>query len=102
MQRPRCPIWIAGVTPNTAGPRRVARHGVEGLALVGGGVWTPQHVIDALAAGGLDAGTVDVALVGDTHDDPAALASAGATWCIPEIGPGATAAEALRLAATTP
>ena len=33
-------------------------------------------------------GSLDVALVGGTHPDPAALAAAGATWCIPEILPG--------------
>ncbi len=102
VQRPRCPIWIAGVAPHRAGPRRVARHSLEGLALVGGGVWTPQRVTDSLAAGGLAPGSIDVALVGGTHPDPAGLAAAGATWCVPEIEPGATAADALRLSATTP
>jgi hypothetical protein len=38
-------------------------------------------------------------LVGGTHHDPAALAAAGATWGVTELGPGATAADAHRLAA---
>jgi alkanesulfonate monooxygenase SsuD/methylene tetrahydromethanopterin reductase-like flavin-dependent oxidoreductase (luciferase family) len=102
VQQPRLPIWIAGLAGLTAGPRRVARHGVEGLALVGAEAWEPEHVTAALAAGGLAAGAVDVALVGATHPDPTALAAAGATWCVPEILPGATAADALALAATRP
>jgi alkanesulfonate monooxygenase SsuD/methylene tetrahydromethanopterin reductase-like flavin-dependent oxidoreductase (luciferase family) len=102
VQSPRVPIWIAGVTRYTAGPRRVARHGLEGLALVGGGDWSPATVAAALAAGGLEAGSLDVALVGDAHPQPGALEAAGATWCIPEILPGATAADALTRAASRP
>ena len=98
VQRPRVPIWIAGRAALTAGPRRVRRHGLDGLALVDADVWTPEHVTTALQAGDLTAGTLDVALVGGTHPDPAALEAAGATWCFPEILPGATAAEALALA----
>lgn len=101
-QAPRVPIWIAGVTRYTAGPRRVARHGLEGLALVGGGDWSPATVTAALAAGGHEPGSLDVALVGGTHPDPAALEAAGATWCIPEIDPGESAAAALSRAATRP
>ena len=105
--RPACssrasPIWIAGVTQYTAGPRRVARHGLEGLALVGDDEWSPATVTTALAAGGLEPGSLDVALVGGTHPDPAALEAAGATWCMPEIVPGETAAAALRRAAAPP
>ena len=37
-----------------------------------------------------------------THPDPAALADAGATWCVVERGPGTTLAEAQRLAASRP
>ena len=95
VQRPRVPIWIAGKVAFTAGARRVRRHGVEGLALVGAPTWTPQLVAGALAAGGLEPGSVEVALVGGTHPDPDGLAAAGATWCLPEILPGATAADAL-------
>jgi len=102
VQAPRVPIWIAGVTRYTAGPRRVARHGLEGLALVGEEEWTPDAVTAALAGGGLTAGALDVALVGGAHPDPVALAAAGATWCIPEILPGATAAEALSRAVSPP
>ena len=102
VQSPRVPIWIAGVTQYTAGPRRVARHGLEGLALVGGGDWSPAAVTAALASGGLVPGSLDVALVGGTHSDPLALEAAGATWCIPEIYPGETAAAALSRAATRP
>ena len=67
-----------------------------------GGAWTPEHVTTALAAGDLTAGEIDVALVGGTHPDPDALSAAGATWCFPEILPGATAAEALAVATTPP
>ncbi len=102
VQRPRVPIWIAGRAGLVAGPRRVGRHGLEGLALVGADAWTPEHVTSALHAGTLTAGTVDVALVGGSHSDPMALATSGATWCIPEILPGATAADALTAAATPP
>ena len=98
----RVPIWVAGRAGLSAGPRRVVRHGVEGLALVGVEDWTPEHVTDALHAGSLTGGSVDVVLVGGTHPDPDALARVGATWCMPEILPGATAAEALAAAATPP
>jgi alkanesulfonate monooxygenase SsuD/methylene tetrahydromethanopterin reductase-like flavin-dependent oxidoreductase (luciferase family) len=102
VQQPRVPIWVAGKVGFSAGPRRVRRHAVEGLTLVGADPWTPEHVTTALQAGDLDAGEVDVALVGGTHLDPAVLAAAGATWCIPEILPGATAAEARTVAGTPP
>jgi alkanesulfonate monooxygenase SsuD/methylene tetrahydromethanopterin reductase-like flavin-dependent oxidoreductase (luciferase family) len=102
VRQPRVPIWVAGRAGLSAGPRRVARHRLEGLALVGGDEWQPAHLIDALAAGGLTAGEVELVLVGGTHPDPPALAAAGATWCMPEILPGATAAEALTLAMTRP
>ena len=72
------------------------------LALVGAESWTPEHVTTALSAGNLAAGAIDVALVGGSHPDPEALHAAGATWCIPEILPGATAGEALAIAATPP
>ncbi len=102
VQSPRVPIWVAGTAGRTAGPRRVSRHGVEGLALVGVDTWTPDHVTDALRAGSLTSGAVDVVLVGGVHPDPDALEAAGATWCVPEILPGATAAEALAAASTSP
>ena len=102
VQQPRVPIWIAGRAPLSAGPRRVRRHGVEGLAVVGADEWTPDHVRRALDAGDLNADELDVALVGVTHPAPGELAAAGATWCFPEILPGATAADALALASTPP
>jgi alkanesulfonate monooxygenase SsuD/methylene tetrahydromethanopterin reductase-like flavin-dependent oxidoreductase (luciferase family) len=102
VQQPRVPIWIAGRAARSAGPRRVRRHGLEGLALVDADVWTPEHVTIALANGDLTAGEIDVALVGGTHPDPETLAAAGVTWCFPEILPGTTAAEALAIAATPP
>jgi alkanesulfonate monooxygenase SsuD/methylene tetrahydromethanopterin reductase-like flavin-dependent oxidoreductase (luciferase family) len=95
VQQPRVPIWIAGKVGRSAGPRRVRRHDVEGLALVGAATWSPELVETALQAGGLAVGDVDVALVGGVHPDPGALAEVGATWCIPEILPGASAADAL-------
>jgi alkanesulfonate monooxygenase SsuD/methylene tetrahydromethanopterin reductase-like flavin-dependent oxidoreductase (luciferase family) len=102
VQQPRVPIWIAGRAGLSAGPRRVRRHGLEGLALVGAESWTPEDVTAALLAGDLAAGTLDVALVGGTHPDREGLEAAGATWCFPEILPGATAADALAMAATPP
>ena len=102
VQQPRVPIWIAGRAALSAGPRRVRRHGLEGLALVDADAWTPEHITNALRAGDLVAGEIDVALVGGTHPDPEALGAAGATWCFPEILPGATAGEALATAATSP
>jgi alkanesulfonate monooxygenase SsuD/methylene tetrahydromethanopterin reductase-like flavin-dependent oxidoreductase (luciferase family) len=102
VQRPRVPIWIAGTARYTAGPRRVRRHGVEGLALVGADTWSPDDVTSALQAGGLPVGEIDLALVGGTHPDSPALAAAGATWCIPEIPPGTTASDAKALARTSP
>jgi hypothetical protein len=102
VQQPRVPIWIAGRTGRSAGPRRVRRHRVEGLALVDADFWTPQHVTTALSAGDLAAGDIDVVLVGGSHPDAEQLAEAGATWCVPEILPGATAAEALAIAAAPP
>jgi alkanesulfonate monooxygenase SsuD/methylene tetrahydromethanopterin reductase-like flavin-dependent oxidoreductase (luciferase family) len=102
VQQPRVPIWVAGRAALTAGPRRVRRHGLEGLALVDADVWTPEHVTTALRAGDLTAGTLDVALVGGTHPDADALSAAGATWCFPEILPGATAADALAIAGAPP
>ena len=102
VQQPRVPIWIAGRAGLTAGPRRIRRHGLEGLALVGADVWTPEHITTALRAGDLTAGEVEVALVGGTHPDGEALSAAGATWCVPEILPGATAADVLAVADRPP
>jgi hypothetical protein len=102
VQQPRVPIWIAGTAKYTAGPRRVHRHGVEGLALVGASTWSPDIVTTALQGGGLSAGEIDLALVGGAHPDSHALAEVGATWCIPEILPDATASDAKALASTSP
>jgi alkanesulfonate monooxygenase SsuD/methylene tetrahydromethanopterin reductase-like flavin-dependent oxidoreductase (luciferase family) len=102
VQQPRVPIWIAGRAGLGAGPRRVRRHRVEGLALVGADSWTSRHVATALSAADLTAGEIDVALVGGSHRDSDALGAAGATWCLPEILPGATAAEALAIATAPP
>jgi alkanesulfonate monooxygenase SsuD/methylene tetrahydromethanopterin reductase-like flavin-dependent oxidoreductase (luciferase family) len=102
VRQPRLPIWIAGRAGLTAGPRRVARHDLEGLALVRDDAWSPADVTAALVAGDLVAGAVDVVLVGGAHPDPVALAAAGATWCMPEILPGATGADALTAAAGIP
>jgi alkanesulfonate monooxygenase SsuD/methylene tetrahydromethanopterin reductase-like flavin-dependent oxidoreductase (luciferase family) len=102
VQQPRVPMWIAAKTGFPAGPRRVRRHGLEGLALVGADAWTPELVSTALEAGDLAAGEIDVALVGGTYPDPEALGAAGATWCFPEILPGATAIDALARATAPP
>ena len=56
-----------------------------------------------LGAGSLTAGTIDVVLVGGSHPRPDALAAVGrATWCLPEILPGATMVEAMDIAGTPP
>jgi alkanesulfonate monooxygenase SsuD/methylene tetrahydromethanopterin reductase-like flavin-dependent oxidoreductase (luciferase family) len=102
VQRPRVPMWIAGRAGLSAGPRRVGRHRLEGLALVDADIWTPEHVTAALRAGGLAPGEIDVALVGGAHPDTDELGAAGATWCFPEVLPGATAADAMAMAATPP
>ncbi|MGD9997142.1 MAG: LLM class flavin-dependent oxidoreductase [Ilumatobacteraceae bacterium] len=102
VQRPRVPIWIAGRAAFAAGPRRVARHHLEGLALVDVETWSPDDVTRALDAAQLAPGSIDVALVGGAHPDPSGLEAAGATWCIPEILPGSTAADAMAVAATRP
>ena len=102
VQRPRCPIWVAATMPQSAGPRRAARHGVEGVAAVGVEEWTPEHVRDILTAGDFESGAIDIVLVGGTHPDAAALAEAGATWGVREVMPGASAAEALARASTPP
>ena len=65
----RAPIWIAGVTQYTAGPRRVARHGLEGLALVGEDAWSPATVRRRSPRADWRPGRLDVALVGGTHPD---------------------------------
>lgn len=102
VQRPRCPIWVAGRSGRSAGSRRAVRHGLEGIALVGREEWTPQDIAEALAAGSFAPGAIDVALVGGTHPDPEALAAAGATWAVPEVLPGTSGAEAVRRASTQP
>ncbi|MET0323694.1 MAG: LLM class flavin-dependent oxidoreductase [Ilumatobacteraceae bacterium] len=101
-QRPRVPIWVAGRVGRGAGPRRLARHGLEGLALLGGDPWTPADVAAAVASSGRQPGEIDVVLTGGGYPDPAALAEAGATWCVVERGPGTTQAEAQRVAASRP
>jgi alkanesulfonate monooxygenase SsuD/methylene tetrahydromethanopterin reductase-like flavin-dependent oxidoreductase (luciferase family) len=102
VQHPRVPIWIAARKGFRAGPRRVARLRLDGLALVDAESWSPTHVAGALTGGGLTAGSLDVVLVGGRHPDPDALAAAGATWCMPEILPGATAADAVSTASRAP
>ncbi|MDQ3738060.1 MAG: LLM class flavin-dependent oxidoreductase [Actinomycetota bacterium] len=102
-QRPRCPIWVAGSAGRVAGPRRAGRHALEGVAIVGGGEWRPQHVAEARAAAsvhGLD--ELEVVLVGGTHDEHGTLEVAGATWLIPEVLPGTTVAVATARASAGP
>ena len=101
-RRPRLPVWVAGTLGHRAGPRRVARFGLEGLSLVGAGEWTPELVTAALDAGGLAPGAVDVVLTGGAYPDPAALAARGATWCVPEFRPGTSAADVRSVIASGP
>jgi len=103
----RVPIWVAGAAGRHAGPRRAVRHGLEGVAVVGGGEpgWQPAQVasvVEAISRAGGQGALMDVALVGSHHPDPAALVAAGASWLIPEIRPGTSAAEARALAADGP
>ncbi|MPZ68063.1 MAG: LLM class flavin-dependent oxidoreductase [Actinobacteria bacterium] len=100
VQEPRPPIWVAGRAGRSAGPRRAARHGLEGVALVGRAEWGPDDVRGALEAGSFKPGAVDVALVGGTSADPEALAAAGATWLISELHPGTSIDEAMQRAST--
>jgi alkanesulfonate monooxygenase SsuD/methylene tetrahydromethanopterin reductase-like flavin-dependent oxidoreductase (luciferase family) len=102
VQRPRCPIWIAGRPGRIAGPRRALRHGLEGVALVGVEAWSAQDVADTLTVGGLEAGALDVVLVGGHHSEPDALAAAGATWAVVEVMPDASLADALAVARRDP
>jgi alkanesulfonate monooxygenase SsuD/methylene tetrahydromethanopterin reductase-like flavin-dependent oxidoreductase (luciferase family) len=102
VQRPRYPIWVAGSVERKAGPRRAVRHGLEGVAVVGGSRWQPEHVERTLAAAGRDPGALDVVLVGGEFPDPDALAAAGATWAVPELAIGATVAEGLAVATRAP
>lgn len=93
-QSPRCPIWVAGKAGVGAGPKRAARHGLEGIALAGTEEWFPAEVSGALNAGGFGPGDVDVILTGGSHVRTRALAEAGATWAVPEITPGTSLAGA--------
>ena len=102
VQRPRLPIWVAGRLGKLAGPRRAARHGIEGLALVGAEDWRPEDVTTARTAAGPTSGSLDIVLVGGSHPDPDALEAAGATWAMPEILPDASAAGARAIARDGP
>ena len=104
VQEPRLPIWVAGRPGNRAGPRRAARHGLEGVALVGAERWQPDDVTNALAAAeaGASDKSFDLVLVGGEHPDPGALAAAGATWAMPEIEPDWSIEDALAIARNGP
>lgn len=95
VQEPRPPIWVGGRAGLSAGPRRAARHGLEGVALVGRSEWAPDDVAAALKAGSFEAGAIDIALVGGDFPKPDELAAAGATWLIPELVPGTSFEHAL-------
>lgn len=99
-QTPRYPIWVAGRPDRSAGWRRVIRHDLEGIALVGSTEWLPPQV--AAGIGELAGSSVDVALVGGRHPDPPALAAAGATWAVKEVHPGTSGADALAIAGSPP
>ena len=80
VQRPRPPIWVAGVLPESpavrTGPPLGGRH-----AAVARGLMTPKQVSEVLAITGQHEG-FDVVVT--PHDDhtPAEYADAGATWLI--------------------
>lgn len=101
-QSPRCPIWVAGRPGVAAGPRRVNRHGLEGIALVGTSTWLPEQVTDVMASGGFSPGGIDVVLTGGAHPDPTSLSEAGATWAVPELDPGTSLPQARQRVAAGP
>ncbi len=111
VQRPRIPIWVAGVWPNRGPLRRAARFdGVVPLKLGDDGELVPLHaddlgellaVVRAHRAGGEP---FEVMLGGETPgDDPAAaravvepLAQAGMTWWTESLEPRRGDLEELR------
>ncbi len=100
VQQPRPPIWIAGVTQYTAGPAAGRSPRVGGP----GARWRGRLVTgdgdDGAGRGRACTGFARRRPRRWRHADLAALEAAGATWCIPEIEPGETAADALSLAST--
>lgn len=98
VQRPRCPIWIAGRPGNPAGPRRAVRHGLDGVALVGAETWCADDVVSALATAGVEPHSLDIVLVGGRHPEPDVLAAAGATWAVVEVVSATTADDARAIA----
>jgi len=85
VQRPRVPIWVAGIWPNRAPFQRAARWdgvvplvaGTEGLPLP-----TPEDVgeICSFVAGMRPAGPFEVVVSGLPGHEPTAYEQAGATW----------------------
>ena len=70
VQRPRCPVWVAGSAARKAGPRRRRPPRAEGVALTGDGVWQPANVAAALAAADRTPDALDVVLVGGSYPGP--------------------------------
>ena len=102
-QRPRCPVWVAGSAERKAGPRRAARHGLEGVALVGGGTCSPSTSPPRSPPWTARQARSTSCSWAASYPDPAALAAAGAAWLVPEaMLPGATLAEARAVAAAPP
>lgn len=96
IQRPRIPVWIAGMWPNRAPFRRAARwDGVFPISAIDGEPCpiSPDAFTEAVAftrsVRGSDA-PLDAVVQGAPETDPAAYAAAGATWWLlsDDGGPG--------------
>ena len=87
VQRPRIPVWVAGVWPHRAPLRRAARW--DGVFPVE--VPDPDALAEVAASvRGLraaDAGPFDVVIANPPGTDPAPWEAAGATWCLTGFGP---------------
>jgi alkanesulfonate monooxygenase SsuD/methylene tetrahydromethanopterin reductase-like flavin-dependent oxidoreductase (luciferase family) len=105
VQRPRIPVWVAGMWPNKAPFRRAARW--DGVVPMSRDIMqplTPADVIDLLAytqAHRRASGDFDVVLSGSTSgpgdiDGVQAYADAGATWWLEDTSPWLRSVDDLR------
>jgi alkanesulfonate monooxygenase SsuD/methylene tetrahydromethanopterin reductase-like flavin-dependent oxidoreductase (luciferase family) len=92
VQRPRIPVWLAGVWPRRRPLQRAARwDGVFPTDLPEPEALT-QLVAEVDALRGPGAGAFDVVVSNPPGTDPAPWAAAGATWCLTGFGPQPTEA----------
>jgi alkanesulfonate monooxygenase SsuD/methylene tetrahydromethanopterin reductase-like flavin-dependent oxidoreductase (luciferase family) len=87
-QRPRPPIWIAGLLPHRRPFRRAARF--EGIFDVAAARRGPEGVAEVVEVMAAERGSVegfDIVIEGQSPGphQPAALAAAGATWWLEDI-----------------